>query len=459
MLENVPTLLRPVSEPEFDQLISCFGLFEDKPLVAVGVSGGADSLCLLLLLDVWLRRRGGQAIALIVDHQLRSTAKEEIQQLVGWLADYDIGHHVLTWQDDKSRKRSQDAAREARYELLTGWCRQAGVLHLALAHHRDDQAETHMLRRARGSGSDGLAGMSVTSEQNHVRLLRPLLSIPGSRLRATLRCMNQCWIEDPSNDNPAYGRTHVRRELARLSGKEGGSAQLAAVASDYAGIRKEADEVTGLLLARAAQPDPAGFCWVDPKALADAPTQFGLRALNQILLSIGGNKYGPRGKSLLLLYEALQNNKFKGGRTLAGCYIGSSAQGFFVCREPAAASQVLCLASGQSSVWDSRFFVILGRLGVGGQGKFEVRRLGASGWRAAKRKVLEGNGRKLPLFARYCLPALWDLEGLVAVPHLGYLRSTRYEGRFDANFRPRRAVAGPPFEGVEALVIVKGNVK
>ena len=462
MPETAPTILHPVCEPEFDQLISCFGPFEDKPLVAVGVSGGADSLCLLLLLNVWLRRRGGEAVALIVDHQLRSAGKEEVQRLVGWLANYGIRHHVLVWQDDKPRKKSQAAARQARYHLLTGWCRRAGVLHLALAHHRDDQAETHILRRIRGSGPDGLAGMPVVSEQNHVRLLRPLLSIPGARLKATLRFMHQCWIEDPSNDNPAYGRTHVRRGLARSSTGEERSVQLAAVTSDYARIRRNADKVTARLLVRLVEPDPAGFCWVDPTAFADAPTEVGLRALNQILLSISGNMYGPRRENLLLLYEEFENNKFKGGRTLGGCYIGLKGGRFFVCREPAAARQVLCLEPGQWSIWDRRFYVILGRLSIGGQDRFEVRRLGANGWWTAKRQISDVQERGLPLFARYCLPALWDLEGLVAVPHLGYLRHTKYVGKpgyFDAYFRPRRAIAGPPFQGVDALVAAKSNVQ
>ena len=462
MSESAPPLLCPVSELEFDQLISCFGSLEDEPLVAVGVSGGADSLCLLLLLDVWLRRRGGRAVALIVDHQLRPAAKAEIQRLAGWLEQYGIQYHVLTWQASKPRKKSQAAAREARYKLLTGWCRRVGVLHLALAHHRDDQAETHMLRRARGSGSDGLAAMPVISEQNHVRVIRPLLSIPGERLRATLQSMHQCWVEDPSNDDPAYGRTHVRRELSRLSGEEERSPPLAAIAADYARIRRDADEVTAFLLVHAVQPDPAGFCWVDPKALAAAPTEVGLRALNQILLSVGGNKYGPRRKSLLLLYEAFQNNGVKGGRTVGGCYIGPSGRRVFVCREPVAARQVLHLQPGQWSIWDSRFCVILGCLGAGGGGKFEVRRLGAKGWRTAKQQISDVNKRSLPLFARYCLPALWDLEGLVSVPHLGYLRGARRarkQAYFEANFRPRRAVAGPPFEGVDVLVGVKSNAK
>ena len=83
MPQKKPLSSSPINAREFDQLIRLFGLLEAEPLVAVGVSGGADSLCLVLLLDSWLRRRRGRAVALIVDHQLRPEAKREIQQLQG----------------------------------------------------------------------------------------------------------------------------------------------------------------------------------------------------------------------------------------------------------------------------------------------------------------------------------------------------------------------------------------
>ena len=462
MPQKKPVSSSPINAREFDQLIRLFGLLEAEPLVAVGVSGGADSLCLVLLLDSWLRRRRGRAVALIVDHQLRPEAKREIQQLVGWLANYSIEYHVLVWSDEKLGRTSQAAAREARYELLTGWCRRAGVLHLALAHHRDDQAETHLLRKARGSGADGLAAMPIVWEHNNVRLLRPLLSVPGTRLRATLLCMHQRWVEDPSNDDPTYGRTHVRRKLAKLSEENKGAAHIATVASDYASVRGGADEVTALLLVRVTQIDPAGFCWLDQMLLAEAPTKVGLRALTQILLAIGGNKYGARRESLLLLYEALRKNQIAGGRTLGGCCITPSRNGILICREPAAADHVLSLLPGQWSLWDHRFHVALGRCCVGGRRQFKVHRLGVNGWCAVKRKRSGVNERTLPLFVRYCLPALWDLDGLVAVPHLDYSRDDSFGGEqqpFTANFRPRRAFAAPPFQGVNSLVPVTGNTK
>ena len=140
------------------------------PVDFLGVSGGADSLCLALLLNFWLRRRHGRVVALIVDHGLRREAKQEIKQLAKWLTNHKIEHHVLVWGDQKPRRRGQAAARDARYRLLTGWCRGAGVLHLALAHHRDDQVETLLLRKDRGSGSDGMASMPIVWEQDNFRV-------------------------------------------------------------------------------------------------------------------------------------------------------------------------------------------------------------------------------------------------------------------------------------------------
>ena len=97
-----------------------------------------------------------------------------------------IEHRILRWTGPKPATGVQAAAREARYALLGAWCRDAGVLHLLLAHHLDDQAETVALRQARQSGPDGLAGMAAVRELKGSRLLRPLLSVPKDRLRATL---------------------------------------------------------------------------------------------------------------------------------------------------------------------------------------------------------------------------------------------------------------------------------
>src|SRR5205823_283329 len=151
------------------------GGFEARPVVVVAVSGGPDSLALVILADRWARQRGGVAWALTVDHRLRPESGEEARLVGEWLAARSIAHRVVHWTGAKPASGIQEAARAARYDLLAGWCRSHGCLHLLTAHHREDQAETYLMRRRAGSGLDGLAGMSAMRELPGLRLVRPLL--------------------------------------------------------------------------------------------------------------------------------------------------------------------------------------------------------------------------------------------------------------------------------------------
>ncbi|MDY0242779.1 MAG: tRNA lysidine(34) synthetase TilS, partial [Rhodospirillaceae bacterium] len=192
----------PIGDAEFSSWMDRLGPFERLPVVAVACSGGADSLALTILADAWARSRGGQAIALTVDHGLRADSAAEAATVGRWLAAREIPHHVLRWEGAKPGTGIQAAARRARYALLEDWCRQEGLLHLLLAHHRDDQAETLLMHLARGSGVDGLAGMAPITETRALRLLRPMLDAPHARLEATLAARGLVWVEDPSNRNP-----------------------------------------------------------------------------------------------------------------------------------------------------------------------------------------------------------------------------------------------------------------
>ena len=440
----------PITEHEFDGIIRPFEPFEDDPIVGVGVSGGADSLCLLILLDAWLRRRGGRAVALIVDHRIRPETQQEVQQVKSWLSVYGIENHVLFWHDQKPKTGVQAAARNARYQLLTQWCWREGVLHLALAHHQNDQAETYLLRKDRGSGPNGLAAMPIVSERNNVRILRPFLSIPGQRLRSTLQCMQQQWIEDPSNKDPAYARTLVRERLNGSQEDDTVVDRISELASEYASWRCMADKATARFLALAARIDPAGFCLLEKETLKTTPKRIALRALAQLLLSMGGQQYSPKERSLFLLYESICGDRLAGGRTLAGCYITSHQGVLLICREPVAAQQRISLSAQRTADWDRRFHVCLAHKSPIKSRHYEVAQLGANGWHDVKRSLTSFHGRELPLFVKYTLPALWDLDGIVSVPHLDYQRhnSRRLEAfRFMAKFRPRRALAGPPFKG------------
>ena len=191
------------------------GQFEPAAHIAVAVSGGADSLALALLLRDWARPRGYRLTALVVDHGLRAESAAEARGAVAVLGRQHVEARLLRFQGAKPSANVQAAARAARYGLLSDWCARRGVLHLALGHHRDDQAETLLLRLGRGSGLDGLAGMAPVVELRDVRLLRPLLGVPRARLEASLRARGLAWIDDPSNRDRAHGRVRIRQLRGR----------------------------------------------------------------------------------------------------------------------------------------------------------------------------------------------------------------------------------------------------
>src|SRR5690606_28898682 len=125
-----------------------------------------DSMALALLLAHWAGGRNVTLHALTVDHDLRDASVDEALQVERWMNAAGIPHTTLRWEDGRAYRArpgsAQEAARDARYELMLNWCAENGASHLFLAHHADDQAETFLMRLARGSGVDGLAAMAPT---------------------------------------------------------------------------------------------------------------------------------------------------------------------------------------------------------------------------------------------------------------------------------------------------------
>src|SRR5215510_6550933 len=120
----------PLSDVELAARLDRLGPFERAPRLAVAVSGGADSMALALLADVWARQRGGTITALTVDHRIRSESAIEARRVGAWLAARGIAHETLVWEGPRPSGDIQAAARAARYRLLEAWCAERGYLHL-----------------------------------------------------------------------------------------------------------------------------------------------------------------------------------------------------------------------------------------------------------------------------------------------------------------------------------------
>jgi len=293
---------------------------------AVAVSGGGDSTALLLLLVDWARTSERQApIVLTVDHGLRPDASREATEVARRARARNLEAHVLRWRGRKPRSNVEGAAREARYRLMGEWCLANDIGCLYVAHTIDDQAETFLLRLARGSGVDGLAGMAEVSSlpspaSGRTRVARPLLGVSRKRLRAFLEARGETWLEDEMNSEPQFARVRLRAAWPAFEGAGLSAERVAGAARHLARARAALDHDSVDLLSRAARRSGEGIL-LDGTQIAAAPEEIGLRALASVLMQIAGRSYRPRFERLERLFEALRAGTLGAGRTLHGCSI------------------------------------------------------------------------------------------------------------------------------------------
>jgi tRNA(Ile)-lysidine synthase len=298
---------------------------------AVAVSGGGDSIGLLLLLADWSRAAGcPPPIVLTVDHGLRRDSARDAASVVARARGWNLQAHVLRWSSRKPLSDIEGAAREARYRLTGEWCRANGVGCLYVAHTIEDQAETFLLRLARGSGVDGLAAMKAVSPFPSPRceslwLARPLLGVARDRLRAFLRLRQVSWLEDPMNCDPRFARARLRTLWPTLE-EAGLTAKRITDAARHLGRARAALEHDVAVLMATASREIDGIVLLDGSVLVSVPEEVGLRALARTLMRVSGCGYGPRFDRLERLLAAIGAGALGKGRTLHGCVVRGAAR-------------------------------------------------------------------------------------------------------------------------------------
>ena len=180
--------------------------------VGIAVSGGPDSLALLLLAAA---ARPGQVEAATIDHGLRKESADEARFVAGICDRLGIAHHVVRVSVG-SGSSLQAQARAARYRALGDWAVERGLEAVATAHHADDQAETLLMRLARGAG---LSGLSATRRKRvlepGIHLVRPLLGWRRQDLGAIVRAAGLEAVDDPANRDPRHDRSRFRGLVER----------------------------------------------------------------------------------------------------------------------------------------------------------------------------------------------------------------------------------------------------
>ena len=258
--------------------------------LVVGLSGGADSVALTDALAALRRRRGFRLVAAHLDHGLRPGSADDATFCAELCRRLDVsfrrGEADVRARAARERGGLEQAARRERYAFLRRVRDEERAAAIAVAHTRDDQAETLLLRLLRGAGATGLAGMRPRAGD----LLRPLLAVSREEVLAHLRERGLAWREDPSNADTAHRRNRVRHELLPYLEERFNPAIRAALArtagllaDEAAHVRREAEEH----LAIASRPE--GEALVLARApLAAAPTAVARAVLRQALLRTGG---------------------------------------------------------------------------------------------------------------------------------------------------------------------------
>lgn len=297
--------------------------FEQYPLeedvIAAGVSGGADSLALVLRLSEWAKKKHKKVIALTVNHQLREEAGAEADYVAKLMREKKIEHHILVWQGEKPKSNIEQLAREARYSLIADWCSQNNVRVLATGHHRRDQAETFLLRLQRGSGLFGLCGILPVSYRSGLKIIRPQLNETPENLRDYLISSGIAWVEDESNHCEDFQRVKIRHFLSELESKIGLSEKrLADTTETLRRARSFIEEQTSQFIENHVRRWGGTVVSVSFSSLCSLHSELRYQVLSSLLREIGQKIYSPEAGELLFLDRKLFDPEFK-GCTLGGC--------------------------------------------------------------------------------------------------------------------------------------------
>lgn len=273
-------------------------VLNEAAVVAVAVSGGPDSMALLALTYEWAAARGKRVHAMTVDHALRAESAHEAAQVGTWIAVHFPGvtHEILRRDAGAiAPNRLQEQARDDRYELMRAACARAGIQHLLLAHHRDDQAETFLFRLCKGSGLDGLAAMKGQSVRDGLSRLRPLLGVDKECLIATCAARGVPYVKDPSNKNDKFARVRLRQLKEALS-REGLSARRLAMTAERMARARAALEFYAAQAWDAALVSDADVLTFDWQCLRTYPADIRVRVLMRALETAvpSAHGYGPR---------------------------------------------------------------------------------------------------------------------------------------------------------------------
>lgn len=412
-----PSANAPAAEPVAPaELLELFRLYGGFRRIALAVSGGSDSLALLHLSLAWrdgLAEAKPDFVVLTVDHGLRPEAAAEAQTVAAEAAKLGLECRVLTRTPTSATSGLQASARTDRYRLLVDAARAWSAEALVTAHTLDDQAETVLMRLARGSGVDGLSAMAQHSQTGGLPLLRPLLGLSKARLQASLRARGVTWLDDPSNLNLDFERPRLRAAMPSLAAGGLHPAALARSARRLTRARAALDNATSDAFRSLVSVNPSGYLSLLRPGFEALPEEIRLRLLARLLAALGAAGQDIRLERLERLVAEL-GTASSAIRSLMGCIIEADPDTVLLFREPGRDGLPrVTVKPGETILWDRRFRICLapdaGPVIIRAPEPADMRGLLASATRTVA----------LSRAAVLAAPAAWRDNQLIAMPVVG----------------------------------------
>ena len=343
---------------EFSSILSKYFLFEDKPHIAISVSGGADSLALLILMKNWIIKNDGKLTIIHFNHSLRKESLKEANYVQRISENFNLACKVLKWKKINFKGSLMQSARNARYSNIIDFCEKEQIISLMTAHHLDDCLETYLMRKERKFTTLGLNSIPRINIQKNLQILRPFIGIKKQRLIQTCVNQNIKWINDPSNDNERFERVRVRKFVSKLKVERLESLEKELTDDIKKNIIME-KHLSNFFVKNLIFFDYGKFS-ICKNVLLDESKSFQIEIIKKILVTCSGKIYPPRYVTVNLLLEKIKNLK-ELKFTIHSCVVDVTRNVINFYREYKriieSIPDKILLKKNESIMWDNRFII------------------------------------------------------------------------------------------------------
>ena len=270
--------------------------------IAVGLSGGCDSMALIFLLKDFCQKNDIELFAVTVDHKIRQNSAKEALEIGKVLKSHNISHQILEIEQVPDANIEANL-RQKRYELLLDFCNKNQIEHLFLGHHIGDVAENFLIRLFRGSGLDGLSTMSDNLKLNNVQIMRPLLDFDKKDLKNYLKEKNITWFEDETNEDEKFLRNKIRKFLETFEEKDQIHSRIKKTSDEISEIRDIFDEKLLKESKNCLKFNNSGYFLMNSEKFKNIEEKTALKILALVLMEVGGKIYKPRLEKLKNFYS------------------------------------------------------------------------------------------------------------------------------------------------------------